>query len=419
MKQNKKIFTILGILGLFLVMGLTNSFAELELERIYYDPAIIGAGDVVDIVIEYQSSNVPFDSSRLGAEEYAFEVRLLPDDDMTKNYVTILDSSGDPVRGQVLGGVKYNTVFRVKVSPDAPTGPYQFKLEGQWIRNGVPQGLIEEAKFEMDVKKEGIIMDISSLTTNPSKVRPGDNSIEILTHIDNSGFKDAKSIEVTMETSHEDIIPTFSDNNRKWVGIVNSMESKPVSFFIDLRDSVPTGLHNLTFKLNYLDMDNNNYSKEIVVPLKVHSRPNIVVESFTGEGLAGGSGRLEVVIKNIGEDSAEASDVRIVRQSTQPFAFDVRSDYVGELQPGETGKAIFEFDILADAEIKTHDFQLFIRAKGDSDEGDDTIYTFQRRAQFDVTGNAPNWFILVGASVLVLIIIILVLGNFVGRKKKK
>ena len=96
------------------------------------------------------------------------------------------------------------------------------------------------------------------------------------------------------------------------------------------------------------------------------------------------------MLKNVGTEDAEAVDARIIKQSSQPFSFDLRSNYVGELEAGETGKAVFEINIDKEAEQKEHNLKLLIRAKGDSDKGDNNIYTFNRRAIIDVNGKKVN-----------------------------
>jgi hypothetical protein len=406
--MNKRV--MLMIMTVLLVTLLPAAHAELDLNRIQFDPAIIAAGDTVDIVIEYEAKPTPFSSERVGQQEYTFDARLKPDDDMTREYVRILDSEGDDRKGHVFSGEIYNKVFRIKVATDAPTGPYQFELEGQWYRNGEPIDYQEQVHFTMDVKKEGIILNAASIDTSPQQVRPGDEFVELKTHLENTGHKDAESIEVKLNSDHSGITPSYADDNRKWMGRLNTGESKPMTFSLDLAEDLPSGVYDLTAELSYRDVDENQYNTTLSLPLRVKSRPYLEIVNYSGSGRAGTGGELQVWVKNVGEDSAEATDVRIIKQAAQPFAFDVRSDYVGELEPGETGQAIFHFDVLSGADIKSHDFQLFLRAKGDSDEGDDTIYTFYRQAEYQVTGEAPNYWVYAG------VVLLLLLGAILGFK---
>lgn len=399
-----------------LVMGLVfvqAGFSSLDLRNVQFDPAIVGAGDEVDIIVEYSSAGFE-SSSYTGDTDYTFGVKLLSDDDLTSKYVEVLDTFGDDLKGSVLNGVIYNKVFKVKVLPDAPKGSYEFKLVGIWYKNGVSTGAEISEKIIMDVKREGIILDVSNILTTPTQVRPGDKFVEVLTNFENVGFKTAKSVKVELVVNSSFIESSYSNNNRIWIGKLGKDETKSVSFALNLDDYTESGVYDLMYKISYLDEDDNSYEKEILVPFMVKPRGFLEIESVArNSGLAGDKGFLEVVVKNTGSQSAEAVDVRVLVEGSQPFEFDVRNSYVGELDVGESGKAIFEFDILDKAEIKSHDLKLVLRSKGDSDEGDDNIYTYSRNAKFDVTGVARNDFVLFGGIGLLVLVGVVIVRRFI------
>ncbi|MDA3855548.1 MAG: hypothetical protein PF569_04780 [Candidatus Woesearchaeota archaeon] len=415
MKQDKINKIILTIFSMLLFMQI--SFAALNINYIQYDPAIIAAGDEVDIIIQFEDTSTFLDDTMIGNDDYTFKVTLTPDDDISREYITILDSQGDDLHGTLYAAQKYNKVFRVKVAQDAPSANYQFELVGQWYKNGVAIDSERSLKFEMDVKKEGIILEISKINTLPAQVRPGDKFVEVKTLIENVGSKDAKSIEIQLNLP-ENTGASYSDNNRQWIGRLNAGENREVIFFINLEDEIAPGIYDLDFNFNYMDLDDNTYTKDRKIPLLVKPRSYLEIEKVEGEGLAGQNGILKVWVKNTGEQSAESVDVRMLKQNSQPFELDVRSDYIGELEAGESGLAIFNFKVNSDADIKIHDFKLILRSKGDTDEGDDTIYTYNRRASFDVTGEAPNYYLYIGA-IGVLILIIVVIFNKKGNKEDK
>lgn len=410
MKIKMKITKYLILMMMTLILAQVSS-AQLQLDSINYDPAIIAAGDEVSVVLQYHEDELAIDYDKIkngvGNSDYTFKVSLEKDDSLTQKYTIIQDSVGDNLHGSVYLGDKYNKVFKIKVLNNAPAGNYQFKLVGQWYKNGVAIDEQRISRFYMPVKKEGIIMGVASLTTNPPEVRPGDNFVQINTKIENSGEKDSKAIEVTLKTP-EGFKPSYSDNNRKWVGIINAGESETTNFYVDISDDVKEGKYDFDYVISYRDLDDNSYNKTISVPFLIKSHPNFEITNVEGVGTIGKTTKLKMTIKNIGEESAESVDIRLLKQNSQPFDFDVRSDYIGELEPGEEGVAIFDVKVRPEANIKDYDFKLLIRAKGDTDKGDDRIYTYNRRAKFDVTGTATNWFLIIGiiGSVLVLLFLI-------------
>lgn len=404
------------IMVLAIILVLPNIvMAALKMDSITFDPAIITAGDEVDIVIQYHDETIPGDDDRTNNQDYEFAVLLESDDSLTEKYVTIQDAVGDDVSARVFSGGYYNKVFRVKVQPNAPSGSYEFKLSGQWYYKGVPIDDVRYNKFKMSVKKEGIIINAAAISTVPAEVRPGDNYVKVVAIIENAGEKAAKSVELNLELP-KGLQASYTNNNRVWVGRINPGETKEATFFIDVDEDVDTQIYQIEYLFKYSDLDNNKYEESQLIPFLVKPRPYLEIINSSGEGVSGDTSKLFLTVKNTGTESAEAVDVRILKQNSQPFDFDVRSDYIGELEPGEEGVAVFDIKVNSDAELKKHDFKIVIRSKGDSDEGDDNIYTYNRRASFEVTGEKPNNLLTIG--IIALIVIIVAIFIF-GRRKKK
>jgi hypothetical protein len=97
---------------------------------------------------------------------------------------------------------------------------------------------------------------------------------------------------------------------------------------------------------------------------------------------------------------------------------DVRSDYLGQLKPNETGTAVFAINAKDDAEIKDHKLSVIIRAKGDSAEGDDNIYTFTDAAMISITGRKPNNYPLYAGVFLAAVIVVAIIAAVMKRGKE-
>ena len=387
MKNTIKIFLVMVLLVLFT----STVSANINVEGISFDPAIIAAGDEVDITVNFRELVSPGSSSNTEANEpeYSLNVFLEPSDTISEKHITILDAKGDSNIGHLFALGVWKKTFRVKVNNDAVPANYELKLRFQYEKNGVPEGAFLVHRFIIPVKHEGIVLGIANIVTEPSAVRPGDDFVEVTTYIENSGSKSAKSIEAKLSIP-DGLEHSYSDNNRKWIGSLSSNESKQLSFFINIDENADSEQYALDLDLNYEDLDNNDYIKKLSFPLLIKERPNIEVVDVKGDGKAGSKITLEVTLKNIGTEDAEAIDARIIKQSSQPFSFDLRSNYVGELKVGETGKAVFTINIDKEAEQKEHSLKLLIRAKGDSDKGNNDIYTFNRRAIVNVDGKKVN-----------------------------
>lgn len=398
-------FFIHMIFGALLVVVSPIASAELQLDTIQFDPAIISSGDEVDIVVQFHQSVGAQDDNRLGNPAYTFNVFLSPDDDMVKKYITVLDSEGDDFRGMILSKGTYNKRFRVKVNADAPAGSYEFKLSGQWYFNSVPEGGSQFIRFMMPVKRQGIALSVSNLISLPEKIRSGDKEILLKAEISNSGEKTAKNVRLSI-TYPNKISSSYTNNNQLTLGVIEAGEKRDVQLYIDTDNALKSGVYQIGYTLSYEDTDNNAYTSRASFPIVIHKKPHVVVSKVEGGGFAGGNAQLKVTLTNTGDGVADATDARIIKQSSQPFEMDVRSDYVGQLNPNESAIALFTLHILPDAEIKDHRLTLLIRAKGDAEEGDENIYTFTESATLNVKGKLPNrypWYAVIFSAIVLIV----------------
>lgn len=395
-----KIATI--FLAFFLIPVFSN--AALVLDGIEFDPAIIASGDEVDIVVQFHEQITGIESEKIGNSDYEFQVTLTSDDDLSKEYVMIIDSLGDDVFGKIYAGEVYNKKFRIKVAQNAPAANYEFKLVGQWYKNGIATGGGQEIKFLLPVKKEGITLTLSNIVSNPEKIRSGDKNVLISASIFNSGEKLAKNVILTFDYPNG-ITSSYTNNNEILTGVISSFEEKKIQVYVDTEKELKSGVYDINYTLTFQDVDSNEYTKTGSIEIVVKKNPRIEVLESRTIGKAGEDIILEVVLKNTGEEKAESVDVRVVKQASQPFEMDVRSAYIGQLNPSENGTAIFLIHANSDAEIKTHNLNLAIRAKGDSENGDSNVYTFSDSAKIEITGKAENNYPLYGFVFLLLVIV--------------
>lgn len=393
---------------LLILLLLPTTFASLQLRDLSYDPAIISAGDEVDIVLQFEVSALSTDDKRVGNSDYSFRTWIELDDSISNEYVTILDAQGDDLFGSIYAGYTYNKKFRVKFSSSAPTANYEFKLIGQWYKGDVPDSETQYIRFYLPLKREGVSLHVANIVTNPVEIKPGFNYVSLSASFENSGDKQAQSLEAQLLLP-QGFSASYSDNNRVWIGNVNKQEQKQATFSINIDQNVTPGVHNLTWKLSYTDENQNVYNKLLTTAIVVKPKPLLEVVSQKQIVYTAKKTQVEVVIKNVGDVDAESVDVRLIKQNTQPFVIDVRSDYIGELKPNEEGVALFTIETDTDANVKDYDMKVFIRAKGDTDTGDDTIYTYNRRAIISVEKSTSSYWTygLIGIAVLIVGIVLL------------
>lgn len=402
---NKKVLLLpLIVASIFVLFLIPAVHAELKLDNIQFDPAIISSGDSVDIVVQFHDAGSSFTENRLGNPDYRYQVVLESDASLTDKYVLIEDSAGNDLQGIISRGDYFNKRFRVKVQDNAPAGNYEFKLTGQWYYKGQATNDMQYLRFSLPVKKQGVVLSVANVVSNPEKIRSGDKNILLTTTLVNTGEKLAKNVRIKL--SYPDgISSAYTNNNDLNVGSIETMQQHPVQFYIDTDRFIKEGVYDIQYLLTYQDVDNNNYELHGSFQIVIKKKPNIVVVQSVGTGLAGKDMLLKVLVQNKGEETADAVDVRVLKQSSQPFDMDVRSDYLGQLKPGENGTAVFTLSVKDEAEIKDHKLTVVIRAKGDGAEGDDNVYTYTDAAVVSITGKRENNYPMYAGIFLVLVVI--------------
>lgn len=86
----------------------------------------------------------------------------------------------------------------------------------------------------------------------------------------------------------------------------------------------------------------------------------------------------------------------MIVERTQPFSLEDRSNYIGEIETGETGDAVMKISADRSADLKTHQIKIQFRANGDSEEGDNSVYKFTEETDLELTGRTRSPLIYAG-----------------------
>ena len=209
--------------------------------------------------------------------------------------------------------------------------------------------------------------------------------------------------------------------------------SKPAVFYIDTDDSLEAGRYEAILIMRYKDGNSDEFvTKEIEIDLNVKKSPRFVIQevragsstfsdSFSGyivrqdtvvspsDISQGGSGQLRITIMNEGEEKAESVSVKIFRDSSHPFEFGEIYDFIGNLDTGQSGDAVFDFTVEQDAVLKEYYIDIEIRYIEDSD-----VEIVRDTIRLEVAREQANYtFAIIG-----LLALIVVAGFFFWKKRK-
>jgi hypothetical protein len=277
----------------------------------------------------------------------------------------------------------------------------------------------KSAQLGISFNVEGsALINVGNVYTEPTHVRPGDEDVKVLVAIENSGEADAKDVEARL-ICNEDFEPSWSGTDRVYIGrLKTGGEGRVgVSFHVDIADNLEAGTYSIPLVIRFKDIENREYQGVMSVDILVERKPELEIASSYTEPAnisPGDHVTLHVRVQNVGSEEAESVSVRVTGEADVPFDFAVKSDHVGNLKVNETGDAILEFHVDKDAAKKIYPLGLEIRCVGDRDLGDDTVYTFDRQIQLEVTSSSssiPGFEGLFSVLVLLLVFLFIELGR--------
>lgn len=412
--QPTKVFAVFLAISFFL--GLTSAVPQIN--GVSTDPAFISAGDEVTLSVNMRETDSP---DKNWDEDMTLKARLEPGNKLARDHSIITEDRDRSIGFLYPEGV-WNQNYEVKFDSDAPTGSYEYRVAIQYLENGEPveietgdgsSNLTYVKHIEVDVDKKGVELTSTVKSTEPKNLRPGNNYANTQVRVTNSGNKPVENIELNPETP-EFIRPAYSKDERFFIGKLNPGESSSFDMSINLDEEIDPGRHVIDLNTVYEDTDSNEYSQVLETPIRVEGRPDLELESVENVMAAGETSQLRLKVRNKGEHTAESVTARALLEREQPFSLDTRSDYIGDIESGETAEAVMNIQADRTATLKDHEVKIQMRATGDSEEGDRSVYTFTEHQEVTLKGRTRSSLIYLG-----LLGALTVLGSAVYWKKRK
>ena len=399
----------------------SGGLASTQITDVSHTPGIISAGDEVNISLMLESDDFVNDDFEI---ESRMNTSLEPGSYRSERYIEIVDREGAFTSDTSTSSYLYpdgiwSEKYTVKVSQKAPTGSYELVHNVDMIHedsNGVRHN---EQEFSIHVDRDGADLTATTARTEPQTPRAGDDHVTQTVRLTNTGEKKLENLVVRPETP-EGIEKAYSSDERYLVGAINPGSSQTIDIGLDISEELEPGLHQVLLQTEYEDSDDNIYQEQISTSLRVDGRPDLEVVNSSMEMKAGESRELSVSIENTGDQDAESVTARLIAERSQPFSLEDRSNYVGEIESGESAEAVLKVSADRKASLKSHNVKIQLRANGDSEEGDQSVYTFTEQTQVELTGRTESPLIYVGvvAGALVLIAAIIRLYRRSGEEEE-
>jgi len=322
------------------------------------------------------------------------------------DYPFLFEAGDEPLKslGTVVatGEVEHYYVlhYKLKVADNALKGEHNVSLrwtdgEGGWTKK----------YFTLYVDPEKPDFVIGALRTSPERLVQDTDEALLKVEVTNIGKGDAENVKATL-TLPPGFNASYAYSDEDALGTINESGSKTAHFYIDTREGLKPSEYNATITLTYKEEnDDNNQYKTKTIPLKIpiKSSPYLVIESVETTPATihpNTDATLLIKVKNTGSEEVDAVSLRVFKDSTQPFEYDEKSDFVGKLKPGETGEALIRLKTKEDAAAKKYLIDVELRGV---ETNKDTIVIFSHTTPLRVHPKEKTLPLLpIGAVVIVL-----------------
>ncbi len=95
---------------------------------------------------------------------------------------------------------------------------------------------------------------------------------------------------------------------------------------------------------------------------------------------------VRVKVINTGNENAESVSLRVFKDSSQPFEFSEKSDFIGKLEPGENGEAAIRFTVDKNAIAKKYLLDVELRGI----DKNDNVLIFRRTVPLTTDEETKN-----------------------------
>ena len=314
----------------------TLSSSNLGMSVVNTDPFPLQSGEQGDIrlqIVNSGSSSAQDVRVEL-LDNYPFEVK----EDRKTSYEF----------GEMIQGQEYQISTEVLVSEDAPDGSNTFKARV------VTENLNRTLEIPVEVQSQDIELNLANLQTQPQQLMPDTDNNQINVDLVNNGEKTAENVVLNLNMPGF-FEQTSSFSTRKALGNIQAGERKTASFNLDINETAPSGIAEFEAVTTYsADDSTSEISQSDSFNVNIEGKPQFSVSRVESNLKTGGTGNLRLEIENTGNEKSTSTRIRIMDSSDQPFDYDSSSKYIGTLEPGQTGEAVFEVDVESDADIKEY-----------------------------------------------------------------
>ena len=303
---------------------------NLEATLISTDPVPLQSGEDGDVTFKVRNTgDTASDVDVEIIDQYPF--RLKPDRQRTYDL------------GRVTPGQEYQISTDLIVAENASDGSHELPVR---ITSG---GVSRTVNIDLEVQGEDIDLNLANLKTTPSQLMPDREDAMMTVEVVNNGEKTAENVVLQLQLP-DFFQQTSSFSTRQSLGNIADGETKEAEFTFDINETAPMGLADIPATLSYTADDSTaDIEKQESFSVYINGKPQYQIVNVEDGLRTGSTSEVRITVRNVGEEESTSTRIRVLDSSDQPFSYTSSSQFIGTLEPGAEGTAVFEVDTESDA----------------------------------------------------------------------
>lgn len=302
--------------------------------------------------------------------------------------------------GDLAPGQEYQISTEVLVAEDAPDGSNDFEVK-------IIHGDFSVTKdVPVEIQSQDIELNLANLKTTPTTLTPDTEDAKMSVQVVNNGEKTAENTVLNIELP-ENFKETSTFSKRQAIGNIAPGQVKTAEFTFDIEDTAEKGDVEIPAELKYSTSDDTSsrVTESTEFSFYLSGKPQFEVENMESNLKVGENSReLTLTVRNTGSDKSSSTRIRVLDSSDLPFDYSSSSQYIGTLEPNQTGEATFTVDTESEATVKDYLIDFEVRGVKDTQ-----VYVEDETVQVSVENGSQKSGI--SLSFIAVVILILLAGG--------
>ncbi|MEE9594471.1 MAG: COG1361 S-layer family protein [Candidatus Hydrothermarchaeales archaeon] len=328
-----------------LYLGIKVEEQEAEFTVIGVSPTKITPEETTNIEIRIKNSG----------SSSASKIKATLDQSDTSPVNVLGPSKVDIERSKVGPGEEFVITYLVHVKTGNDEDVYNTPLRLEWEDMS---GVSQTSDLDLGIQIKGdALLRVAKISTSPVEFIADLEKGKVTITVENAGKTTAKSVKVEVEYS-EPFTEAYSGASSDFVSEIAPDKSHDFQVALDIDEDAEAGSFSIPLKLTYRTTE-KSYSVTEDVIIKISSKAKFETsEATTNPGTInpGDDFIANVPITNNGQEKAES--VKVVLK-TKSYFTGVKTDYLGDIKPGES--KIATFDLKADRDTIPDNYESDIK----------------------------------------------------------